>query len=343
VDSSVKIVNMKSPITGKEMILTRERRSLEFRRETFEIVFHCYVCVESGETFTTTYLDELNLNQVYNQYRVRYNIPFPEEIVSIREKYGLSAAKMSEILGFGINSYRQYEAGEMPSIANAKLIQMVGDPKRFIEVVDMSGTLINKLKTKYIQKARALEESLQREEMDMVIKKYFLGSQSADVFSGYRRPAFEKLTEMVVYFSQTVQPFKTKMNKLLFYADFAMFRQSCFSISGARYIALDMGPVPNNFQSIFEYLANKGEVEIRSIEFQEGFSGEQFMAKEGRPFNPDLFSKLELEILGKVVAQFKSANGRDIIDLSHTEEAWKINKDDKSVISYEYAFALNQI
>lgn len=32
-------MQMKSPITGKEMTLTKERRSLDFRKETFEIVF----------------------------------------------------------------------------------------------------------------------------------------------------------------------------------------------------------------------------------------------------------------------------------------------------------------
>jgi hypothetical protein len=33
----------------------------------------------------------------------------------------------------------------------------------------------------------------------------------------------------------------------------------------------------------------------------------------------------------------------DIIELSHLEKAWKKNEKDKSVISYEYAFGLNQI
>jgi len=123
---------MKSPITGREMKLIKKRRSMDFRKETFEVVFHYYKCADSGEQFTTTAMDEVNMNQVYNQYRDRFNIPFPDEVIRIREKYGLSAVKMSEILGFGVNSYRQYEAGEMPSIANAKLIQMVDDPKFFI-------------------------------------------------------------------------------------------------------------------------------------------------------------------------------------------------------------------
>lgn len=334
---------MKSPITGKEMKLTKERRSMDFRKEPFEIVFHYFKCEDSGEQFTTTVLDEVNMNQVFNQYRDKFNIPFPDEIIRIREKYGLSAAKMSEILGFGVNSYRQYEAGEMPSVANAKLIQMVDDPKRFMDMVELCGTLDEKAKTKLIQKAQMLAEEKKRNIFNLNLKEYLLGNHLADIYSGYRNPNFEKFTEMVVYFSDKLSPFKTKMNKLLFYADFLMFKQSCFSISGVRYKALAMGPVPINFQSIFEYLANKDEIDIITTEFPNGYTGEQFNARNDRKFNAELFSENELETLEKVVMVFKETSTNKIVELSHLEEAWKNNAKNKSVISYEYAFELNQI
>ena len=56
---------MKSPITGKEMTLVTEKRNMYFRKERFQIVFHYYKCEESGEQFTTTSMDEINLNQLY--------------------------------------------------------------------------------------------------------------------------------------------------------------------------------------------------------------------------------------------------------------------------------------
>lgn len=333
---------MKSAITGKEMKLTKERRSMDFRKETFGIVFHYYKCEDSGEQFTTTVLDEVNTNQVYNQYRDKFNIPFPDEIIRIREKYGLSAAKMSEILGFGVNSYRHYEAGEMPSVANAKLIQMVDDPKKFIDMVELCGTSDEKVRAKYIQKAQLLAEEKKRNIFNLNFKEYLLGNHLADIYSGYRNPNFEKFTEMVVYFSDKLSPFKTKMNKLLFYADFLMFKQSCFSISGVRYKAIDMGPVPNNFQSIFEYLANKDEIDICTTEFPNGYTGEQFKSRKNRKFNSDLFSENELNTLEKVASVFKTTSTNDIIKLSHLEKRGRITKK-KKVISYEFAFELNQI
>jgi putative zinc finger/helix-turn-helix YgiT family protein len=332
---------MNSPITGAPMTLTKERRSMNFRTETFDIVFHFYKCEDSGEQFTTTALDDLNMNQLYNQYRDKFNIPFPDEIIKIRAKYGLSAAKMSEILGFGVNSYRHYEAGEMPSIANAKLIQMIDDPKKFIDMVEMCGTLDEKLQTKYIHKAQSLIE--ERKRTNFNFKDYLLGDHLADIYCGYRKPNLEKFTEMVVYFSEHIAPFKTKMNKLLFYTDFLMFKQSCFSMSGLRYRAINKGPVPNNFQSLFEYLSNKDEIDILTTEFPQGYIGEQFKARQDRPFRPELFTETELDVLKLVAKTFERTPTNDIIELSHLETAWKNNIQDKSIISYEYAFELNQL
>ncbi len=333
---------MKSPITGKEMKLIRERRAMDFRKETFEIVFHYYKCEDSGEQFTNTPLDEVNINQVYNQYRDKYNIPFPDEILRIREKYGLSAVKMSEILGFGVNTYRQYEAGEMPSVANAKLIQLTDDPRKFIDMVNLCGSLDEYLKMKYIQKAQLLLEELNRNTFNLNFKSYLLGNHLADIYSGYRNPNFEKLTEMVVYFSEHLNPFKTKLNKLLFYADFLMFKHTCFSISGVRYKAIDMGPVPNNFQSIFEYMVNNNDIEVLTTEFPNGYTGEQFKPIKGRKFNPDIFTENEIKTLAIVANAFKEISTSDIIQLSHLEQAWKNNEKEKKIISYEYAFEMTQ-
>ncbi len=333
---------MKSPITGKNMDLVKEKRSLVFRKESFDIIHHRYLCSVSNESFTTTMLDEVNLNQVFNQYRDKYCIPFPDEIIKIRNKYGLSASKMSSILGFGINSYRQYEAGEMPSISNARLIQVINDPNKFIDMVLLCETLDEKAKNKYIFKAQSLIDDVNRDKMNANLKDYLLGGHLANINSGYRTPSLEKFTEMVVYFSEKLQPFKTKMNKLLFYSDFLMFKQSCFSISGFSYKAIEMGPVPNNFQSIFEFLANEEIIDISYTEFPQGYSGDQFLAKKNRPFRSSIFSEIELKVLEMVAFEFKATSTNDIIHLSHQEEAWIKNEKKRGVISYEYAFALSK-
>lgn len=334
---------MKSPITGKEMKLIREKRSMEFRRETFEIFYHYYKCEDSGEQFTSTALDELNMNQVYHQYRERFNIPFPEEIKKIREKYDVSLTKMSEILGFGINTYRQYESGEVPAAANAKLIQMADDPENFIDMIRSCTSLSEDQKMKYSRAARSLIKNEEQNDERSVVKEYITSGHKIDVFSGYRCPNLEKFTEMVVYFAEKLQPYKTKMNKLLFYADFLSYRDTGYSISGIKYRAIQWGPVPENFQSLFEYLSNRGKFEIHTTIFPEGYTGEEFRAKKERPFNPGLFSDAELEILEKVATRFSDFSVSDIVDHSHKEKGWVENKDSKDLISYVYAFEMEPV
>jgi alkylated DNA repair dioxygenase AlkB len=66
---------MKSPTTGKEMELMIEKSSLNYKNEIYDINYHYYKCIDSGEQYTTTELDEININQVYDQYNKKYN-PF---------------------------------------------------------------------------------------------------------------------------------------------------------------------------------------------------------------------------------------------------------------------------
>ena len=71
----------------------------------------------------------------------------------------------------------------------------------------------------------------------------------------------------------------------MFYADFIMYNQTGFSMSGAQYRAIPMGPVPNNFNSIFEYLLNKDELDIYYTNFADGSTGEQFKPNSNKTFD----------------------------------------------------------
>lgn len=62
----------------------------------------------------------------------------PKKIKAIRKKYGLPASKMSSILGFGINQWREYEGGAVPAKSSANLICLVSYPKNFLKLVEIS-------------------------------------------------------------------------------------------------------------------------------------------------------------------------------------------------------------
>lgn len=334
---------MKSPLTGKEMKLIIEPRVEEFRKESFTISHHSFLCEDTKEQFTTTELDEINTNQIYNQYRYKHNLPFPDEIIAIRENYGLPATKMSEILGFGVNVYRNYENGEVPNESNARLIQMAKSPTQFIHLIELNTNLTPDTKSKYIAKIEPLTQGPRLNRTKMV-EAVLLDASAPNEYTGYKKPCLAKFTEMVKFFTKEMKPYKTKLNKLLFYADFLNFKSTGYSISGMTYYAIDLGPVPQNFNGIFEHIAQVDEVDVMTTQFGINAIGEQFLPNEKNPFSAALFTSNELETMEKVAKKFRSTSTNDIIEISHTEAAWKNNKTIKGKISYQdYGFEIAAI
>ena len=127
---------MTSPFTGGEVRLCEEPRSMTYRKEQYNYIHRHYQCVDTGMYFTDTELDTENLEQVHAQYREKYGIPAPAEIAQTRQKYGLSASKISLVLGLGVNQYRLYEAGEMPSEAIGKMLKSIQTPMVFYGYVE---------------------------------------------------------------------------------------------------------------------------------------------------------------------------------------------------------------
>lgn len=328
---------MKSPLTGNEMRVVKELREMTFRKEKFQVVFHTYFCEETGEQFEDENFSTLNYNQVVNQYRVTHHIPFPEQICEIRSKYDVSAARMSEILGLGANSWRNYEAGEVPAKSIATTILMISNPKYFRDIILKCSELEDKERDKILKHIHK-----QLENIDWLGDPLFLFENQPDVTTGFKRFDREKTKQVILYFAQRQQPYKTKMNKLLFYTDFWHFRNNVQSITGLKYKAIQHGPVPNNYDVLFGSLTNEDIIESDCTLTDNG-ELERFFPAQGREFDPSIFSHDEMETLEYIANKFKNTSAREIVGISHNEPAWLNNIDDKRIISFQYAFHLETV
>lgn len=129
------------------------------------------------------------------------------------------------------------------------------------------------------------------------------------------------------------------MNKLLFYADFQHFKSTCFSISGLTYQAIQKGPVPKNYDWIFDDTLNKKYITIQLHDYG-NYMGEQFTATGQRKFDEELFSASEMKAMRLVADYFKLDTVNTIVEKSHAEDAWQNNVADFGAIRYDYAFDL---
>ena len=55
---------MLSPITGREMVVKKEWLKMNYRKEEFDVLFHTWHCVDSGESFEDEKFTNLNYEQV---------------------------------------------------------------------------------------------------------------------------------------------------------------------------------------------------------------------------------------------------------------------------------------
>lgn len=328
---------MKSPFTGGKAVLQKEARVLEYRKESFTVVYNFYVCEDSHEQFTTTQLDILNLNQIHNKYRAKYGIPFTDEIRNIREKYGLSAAKMSEVLGLGTNVYRQYEAGEMPSVATGRLIRMAEDPREFIKLVNLGRNAFEPHEFDKVLKKIHQSHNNQEDTFESQLERYALGATYPNMFNGYRTSRLEKVGLMVRYLAKQLKPYTTALNKLMFYADFSHYQQHGFSISGLTYKAIQWGPVPENYGTLYNHLVNTAWVKLQVKE-----QGERFFWNDPVELitQDNIFSHEEISTMQAIVKRFRNIPTREIVRISHEEAAWQNNASEKDIINYEYSFEL---
>ena len=329
---------MKSPFTGKEMKRVYEKRTWNFRGEQYEYEHIAWLCEDSGEQFTNDESDTAGFVQVTNQYRAKYGIPYTDEIIAVRQRYGISAAKMSLILGIGVNQYRLYEQGEVPSVSNGRMIRSIMNPKVMLEMVESSKNELSESEyEKIISKVQAIIASSEAYKMEQYeTKRIFNTSRGAD--NGYAQLSLNRLKNIMLYIlNRCDDVWCTKMNKLLFYTDFMSYRERGMAMSGLSYRAIDFGPVPERWDRVYSEFP-----EVRQELRQVGdFVGS--ILKTSEKADNSLFIDDELKVLDAICTHFSKMTSREISRISHDEEAWLNHHNKQEYIPFDDAYTIKAI
>lgn len=319
-----------SPFRNCEAHLRRVPDTMKFRGKTYHFLNHYYVCDESGEEFTDEETGEINFAQVYNQYRQENNIPFANEIVKLRQDCQLSKADMGRLLGFGENQYYRYELGEVPSPSNGKLMRtLIGNRDALLTAIKESP-----IKDSNKQKAlKALEDLSITEYEEKHIADMIFPSKR-DIYNGYAITSVNKVRQMILYFlHQMPIGYKTALNKLMFYADFSMFKNYGVGISGLTYSALPHGNVPNHFKILYGLFHEVDEVDEERPYF-----------KPLSNYDMGVFNEKETRILEYVASSMAKQTSTMLSEANHKEDAWlKYKQDTKLLVPFYEAFFLRAL
>lgn len=326
---------MDCPICDGKIIIKNEINDIEFRKEIYKVHETYYLCEDCGEKIVDTKMGERSTIQLYNQYREKHNLLFPSEITELRKRYGLSKTKMSLALGWGENTYGSYEKGAIPNESHNSLLSLIDESNQFIKLVKARQDIFSEHEMKDLEKRieKFEKEKEELEWIDYVWPNKILND------TGYIKPDLEKFTNIVLFFLNTEQVFKTKLNKLLFYTDFYHYKKYCIGITGSRYRAIPFGPVPSEYDAIYNWIYKNDYIVINE-NIENWKVTETF--EINKEYDESIFNEDELNTLKTIYERFKDYNATELKDYSHKEKAWIENEKERKIINYQdYAFELS--
>lgn len=298
--------------------------------EQIEVDADILVCSECGEELFCEELDNATLVKSYNEYRKRHKLLLPEEIKDIRMQYGLSQRSFAKLLNWGDKTIFRYENGSIQDKAHNTILLFLRNPENMkTYLVENEVQLSEKQKSKLLDKVEKLLKGKEFQEDS----EYILLDAPCEE-NGFKKFDYEKLCGMVLFFAnKSVELLKTKLMKLLNYSDMIFFKENGVSISGLRYVHLQFGPVPKNFDNIME----KMEIDkIAHIEvfYEGGYEKHQVIPDGDIPEN--ILSDEEVAVLERIYNKFKNFGSYEISQYSHKEKGYCETKTGQ-VISYLYA------
>jgi putative zinc finger/helix-turn-helix YgiT family protein len=315
----------------------RKNEEITVRGESVCANVQYYRCNECGAEFRAPDSADDPLDMAYREYRRRHGMLQPEEIRQFREQYDLTQSELASLLGWGAVTLSRYENGALQDEAHDTGLRLAMQSKNLLELVERKPDAIGRRKRERL--FRTLRRP--REQWDGVCTiagDTLEGRYDPDVYSGYLPLNVAKFHNAMIYFCAGDAVPRTKLNKLLFYADFKHFKEYAVGITGARYVHLPHGPVPDNHERHVAILHDvEGALMIEERVF-DNYSGEYLTAT--RESNLDIFSTTERLVLGFVKEYFSRRTASFMSDMSHNEDAYTQTRQGER-ISYRFAESLS--
>lgn len=262
---------------NKKFDIKKVRMETLLKEDQLEVIAEAFVCTKCRH-------EMMNTEQMANfrvlasdTYRKKHELLTSNEIVSFRKKMAMTQTEFAKYLGVGEASVKRWESHHIQDESQNELIRLKCDELYAIK---------NMLNIEW-------------------------KSAPSDEFSGNRKFNINTFTHLVLHLlSVTKSPIY--LNKALFYVDFKNFQKFGKSVTGARYVALDYGPCPDQFKEIYRYLeehkfiSRSGKHDLKAL----------------RDSHLSIFDDKELEVIKDITERSKKDGGKEIFELSHKEIAF---------------------
>jgi hypothetical protein len=142
---------------------------------------------------------------------------------------------------------------------------------------------------------------------------------------------------MILYVSQKAAEMprygKTKLNKILWDADFSAFAARGVPVTGRPYQKLQAGPAPVEMPTLLAEMKDAGLIELELADFGGGFVEQRVIAKVNAALR--FFSADDLSFMDRSIERLWGMSARQASEFSHGV-AWK-TREDLDPLPYESA------
>ncbi|MFH2074933.1 MAG: type II TA system antitoxin MqsA family protein [Pseudomonadota bacterium] len=314
---------------GEQPVRAVRKRELHRIRDLdIELDAEFYECLNCGVEFDDPRSDD-SAERAYREYRRLKGMVQPEGVREFRKRYGLTQHELANLLGWGAATLSRYENGALQDDAHDRALQMVLEPRNLKQLIERHPDALAEEKRREIMQEISSESTAAAELLEIIESR--LGRYEPSALNGYRRFSIDKFVSAILYFCNAERgASKTKLNKLLWYADGRHFKLNGVSITGVRYAHCPHGPAPDKFELLFTFLL-EGSNELKREDRSDGFWSALVAT---RAPNMNIFGPSELSALVQTYEHFKDFNANRIRDFSHEEDGYRLTSDGE-IISYE--------
>jgi DNA-binding XRE family transcriptional regulator/uncharacterized phage-associated protein len=130
-------------------------------------------------------------------------------------------------------------------------------------------------------------------------------------------PNYAKYKQMILAFLRSEGTVtKTKLAKLLYFADFSWFYYNLQSMSGMQYRRMQYGPVSDSYFGIIDEMSDKGEISIKQTN-----DGAMIISqtRSGAMIDLSEMNKKEEELIKNIEKKWKDKKTNEIVDFTHKQ------------------------
>ncbi len=321
----IRKVHMNCPICGKTHEVEERKKiaTITIKGEDVTYEERFYFCANADEDeneFETGAMTNENLLNARNAYRIKMGLLTSDEIIAIRESYGLSQVDLARLLGWGEATISRYESKAIQDEAYDTMLRLIKDnPLQALEFLKKNADKFSGLKRLEIR-SRIVEK------LDTYGKEYLTRQTFEGEYANFEEPSdsngfailnIDKIEAMISYIAESVSNlFKVKLMKMLWYADVLNFIKIGNAMSGMVYRHEPMGALPIGHYSLMN---------LERLNVQEEISSNYDTMLHIYPtydMDYSILSDDEKAILDKVIKKFKNFKAKDIVAYMHDERAY---------------------